>query len=113
MGFTLIPQWHQVQASISQSSPLPTPQLIQQGRELYQAEQYTQAVDVWRAALKAETNILSQAMLLNYLSLAYQELGQWQQANETINSSLNLIQQSKQTTPQAKLILLILKEVGS
>ncbi|BAB73355.1 CHAT domain-containing protein [Anabaena sp. FACHB-709] len=105
MGFTLIPQWHQVQASISQSSPLPTPQLIQQGRELYQAEQYTQAVDVWRAALKAETNILSQAMLLNYLSLAYQELGQWQQANETINSSLNLIQQSKQTTPQAKLIL--------
>ncbi|MBG1245260.1 CHAT domain-containing protein [Nostoc sp. NZL] len=79
--------------------------LIQQGRELYQAERYAEAVNIWRSALKAEKNLSSQAMVLNYLSLAYQQLGQWQQATKTISSSLNLIQNSKQTTAQTKLIL--------
>ncbi|MCF2148677.1 CHAT domain-containing protein [Desmonostoc muscorum LEGE 12446] len=79
--------------------------LIQQARELYEAQRYAEAINIWQLALKAEKNPSSQAMVLNYLSLAYQQLGQWQQANETINSSLNLIQNSQQTTPQAKLIL--------
>nr|MDZ8063034.1 CHAT domain-containing protein [Nostoc sp. EkiNYC01] len=79
--------------------------LIQQGRELYQAQRYAEAINIWQLALKAETNPSSQATVLNYLSLAYQQLGQWQQANETINSSLNLIQNLQQTTPQTKLIL--------
>ncbi|MHC5747256.1 MAG: CHAT domain-containing protein [Nostoc sp.] len=79
--------------------------LIQQGRELYQAQRYAEAIKIWQLALKAEKNPSSQAMVLNYLSLAYQQLGQWQQATQTINSSLNLIQNSQQTTPQAKLIL--------
>ncbi|MEJ1930113.1 CHAT domain-containing protein [Nostoc sp. NIES-2111] len=99
MSLTLILQWHQVQASST-----PHSQLIQQGRELYQAQRYTEAVNIWQTALKAETNVLSQAMVLNYLSLAYQELGQWQQANQTINSSLDLIRKSTQIKP-AKLIL--------
>ncbi|MBL1198652.1 MAG: CHAT domain-containing protein [Nostoc sp. GBBB01] len=79
--------------------------LIQQGRELYQAQRYAEAINIWQLALKAETNSSSQATVLNYLSLAYQQLGQWQQANETISSSLNLIQNLQQTTPEAKLIL--------
>src|SRR5690242_4483890 len=45
--------------------------LIQQGRELYQAQRYAEAVNIWQLALKAENNPLSQAMVLNYLSLAY------------------------------------------
>lgn len=99
VSLTLILQWHQVQASST-----PHSQLIQQGRELYQAQRYTEAVNIWQTALKAETNVLSQAMVLNYLSLAYQELGQWQQANQTINSSLDLIRKSAEIKP-AKLIL--------
>ncbi|BAT54527.1 hypothetical protein NOS3756_34980 [Nostoc sp. NIES-3756] len=99
VSLTLILQWHQVQASSTLHS-----QLIQQGRELYQAQRYTEAVNIWQTALKAETNVLSQAMVLNYLSLAYQELGQWQQANQTINSSLDLIRKSAEIKP-AKLIL--------
>ncbi|BAY79269.1 hypothetical protein NIES25_57530 (plasmid) [Nostoc linckia NIES-25] len=79
--------------------------LIQQGRELYQAQRYAEAVNIWQLALKAENNPSSQAMVLNYLSLAYQQLGNWQQASETISSSLNLIQNSQQATPQTKLIL--------
>ncbi|BCL39065.1 CHAT domain-containing protein [Nostoc sp. MS1] len=99
VSLTLILQWHVVQAS-----PTPHSQLIQQGKELYQEQRYIEAVNIWQAALKAETDVLSQAMVLNYLSLAYQELGQWQQANQTINSSLDLIRKSTQTKP-AKLIL--------
>ncbi|MBX9259246.1 CHAT domain-containing protein [Desmonostoc muscorum CCALA 125] len=79
--------------------------LIQQARELYEAQRYAEAINIWQLALKAEKNPSSQAMVLNYLSLAYQQLGQWQQASDTINSSLNLIQNSQQTTPQVKLIL--------
>jgi CHAT domain-containing protein/Tfp pilus assembly protein PilF len=75
--------------------------LIHQGRELYQAQRYAEAINIWQLALKAEKNPSSQAMVLNYLSLAYQQLGQWQQATQTINSSLNLIRNS----PQTKLIL--------
>ncbi len=73
--------------------------LIQQGRELYQAQRYVEAINIWQLVLKAETNSSSQATVLNYLSLAYQQLGQWQQANETISSSLNLIQNLQQPTP--------------
>ncbi len=73
--------------------------LIQQGRELYQAQRYTEAINIWQLALKAAKNPSSQAMVLNYLSLAYQQLGQWQQASETISSSLNLIQNLQEPTP--------------
>ncbi|MBD2365287.1 CHAT domain-containing protein [Anabaena minutissima FACHB-250] len=111
MSLTFSLGWHQVQASTAQTSPsIPpfnselTTQLIQQGRELYQGQRYTEAVNIWRSALPAEKNILSQAMILNYLCLAYQELGQWQQATETIDSSLDLIRKSTQTIQPAKLI---------
>jgi len=78
--------------------------LIQQARKLYQVQRYAEAVNIWQLALKGEKNPLSKAMVLNYLSLAYQQLGQWQQASETISSSLNLIQNFQQATPQTKLI---------
>ncbi|MBD2197339.1 MULTISPECIES: CHAT domain-containing protein [Calothrix] len=79
--------------------------LIQQGRELYQKEKYAEAIKIWELALKAENNLLSQAMVLNYLSLAYQQLGQWQQAKQAITASLKLLGNAKPTTSQAQLIL--------
>ncbi|RCJ42070.1 hypothetical protein A6770_35275 [Nostoc minutum NIES-26] len=79
--------------------------LIQQGKELYQAERFAEAATIWQQALKApQENPLVEAMVLNYLSLAYQQLGQWQQATQAITSSLKLTQNSKSTTQQAKLI---------
>ncbi|MBW4672601.1 MAG: CHAT domain-containing protein [Desmonostoc geniculatum HA4340-LM1] len=109
-SFTLMVELRQVMASsvqplVSQEKIAEKSNLIQQGRELYQAQRYAEAINIWQLALKAETNSSSQATVLNYLSLAYQQLGQWQQANETISSSLNLIQNLQQTTPQTKLIL--------
>ncbi len=59
-----------------------------------------EAIAIWQQALnqeKAQGNQLTQAMLLNHLSLAYQQLGQWQQAETAIASSIKLLQ-SNQTT---------------
>ena len=72
-----------------------TSQLVQQGRELYQAERFSEAATVWRQAAEVyqtQNDELNQAMLLSYLSLAYQQLGQLPQANEAITSSLKLLQ---------------------
>ncbi|MGF1981239.1 MAG: CHAT domain-containing protein [Nostoc sp. CmiSLP01] len=108
-NLTLILELRQVIASsvqplVSKEKIAEKSNLIQQGRELYQAQRYAEAINIWDLALKAESNPSSQAMVLNYLSLAYQQLGQWQQASQTISSSLNLIQNFQQTTPQTKLI---------
>ncbi|AFZ55784.1 CHAT domain-containing protein [Anabaena cylindrica FACHB-243] len=116
ISLTLILEFRTVTAAtvppFSPSSPTVQAQelsnLIQQGRELYQTERYTEAVNIWQLALKAEknqNNLSSQAMVLNYLSLAYQKLGQWQQAKKAITSSFQILGNFKQTTPQTELIL--------
>ncbi len=69
-------------------------QLVQQGRKLYAAEQFSQAATVWQQAAQdyqAQENVLNQAMVLSNLSLAYQQLGQWEQASIAIAQSLNLL----------------------
>ncbi|QLE54354.1 CHAT domain-containing protein [Nostoc sp. TCL26-01] len=102
-SLTLIQESTQIQAS--PPTPSTTTQLIQQGKQLYQAERFAEAINTWQLALKAEPQELSQAMVLNYLSLAYQQLGQWQQATAAITSSLQLTQNLQNPTPSAKLIL--------
>lgn len=69
--------------------------LVQQGKAFYGAEQYTEAVQVLQqaaASFKANKDELGQAMTLSNLSLAYQQLGQWQQAQSAIAQSLVLLQ---------------------
>ncbi|MBD2310056.1 hypothetical protein H6G17_32210 [Chroococcidiopsis sp. FACHB-1243] len=72
-----------------------TQNLVQQGRSFYDAGQFAQAVKVLQqatAAFKANENELEQAMALSNLSLAYQQLGQWTQAESAIASSLGLLE---------------------
>lgn len=66
------------------------PSLLQEGIQLYQAEQYAAAIDVWKRALSTNAN-LDQALILSNLSLAYQHVGQWSAANESISQSLSLL----------------------
>lgn len=69
--------------------------LEQQGRTLYDAEQFSEAVRLWQQAVdafKAQGDELSVAMTLSNLSLAYQQLGQWQEAEEASTKSLNLLE---------------------
>ncbi|HEY9669283.1 MAG TPA: CHAT domain-containing protein [Coleofasciculaceae cyanobacterium] len=72
-----------------------TSQLVEQGRQLYQAEKFSDAAGIWRqaaAVYQTQKDELNQAMLLSYLSLAYQQLGQLPEASEAITSSLKLLQ---------------------
>jgi len=75
---------------MAQHPQFPTaPQLTQleQGLTLYKAGRFAAAAQLWRQAAEdyqAQGDRLNQARSLNYLSLAYQDLGQWSEAEKTI-----------------------------
>lgn len=76
-------------------APLPLPSLVQQGREFYEAGQFSDAVTIWQQAAQAyqaQGSLLNKAGVLSNLSLAYQQLGQWSQATQAIAESLRLLQ---------------------
>ena len=81
------------QEEVVQPSSAPG-ELLQQGKELYKTGQFFAAANLWQQSAQSygeEGAILNQAQALNYLSLAYQELGQWEQAKTTIETSLKLL----------------------
>lgn len=86
-------------SSLSIAQSLPNPQsLIEQGKTLYNQGKFSQAVAVLKQALvvfQKEGNVLEQAMTLSNLSLAYQQLGLWKEAEQAISESLNLLQYSQ------------------
>ncbi|MFB8792156.1 MAG: CHAT domain-containing protein [Potamolinea sp.] len=68
--------------------------LLQQGIELYEAQRFSEATEVWQQGNKAfvtQGDPLNQALLLRYLSLAYQHLGQWTEAQRSLSQSLKLL----------------------
>ncbi|MEB3357348.1 MAG: CHAT domain-containing protein [Synechococcales bacterium] len=70
------------------------PSQLQQGRVEYEAARFAPAIAHWQAALAAFTqqqNSLYQALAWSNLSLAYQQLGQWQSAEAAIATSLALL----------------------
>ncbi len=74
--------------------------LLQQGIKLYEAEQFSQAIGVWQQVASAFLNQgdrLNQALVLRYLSLAYQHLGQWEKAQGVLGESLKLLDNQKGT----------------
>ena len=69
-------------------------QLLEQGTQRYEAGQFQAASELWQQAVQtyqAQDDRLNQALSLSYLSLGHQALGHWQQAKQTINSSLTLL----------------------
>ncbi|AFZ21767.1 CHAT domain-containing protein [Allocoleopsis franciscana] len=79
--------------SIEQHTTHASTQLAQ-GITLYEAGQIADAAAVWQQAAQdyeVKGDRLNQALSLNYLSLAYQDLGQWQKAQSSISQSLELI----------------------
>jgi CHAT domain-containing protein len=91
----LPPITQQASVATETSSKLDTESLILQGKTNYEAGKYSQAVSFWKQACRQyelQGNLLAQALSLSYLSLAHQELGQWQQAEKYINQSLDLLQ---------------------
>ena len=68
---------------------------LKQGKTLYEMGRFSEAAGVWRQAVKhyqVQGKTLNQALSLSYLSLAYQDLGDWEQAAAAIAHSLDLLQ---------------------
>ena len=86
---------HQVILSESSNSLVQIPETLdffKQGKNYYQSGNLSQAVEVWKKALseyKKQGNVISEIQTLNYLALAYQDLGQLREAEDAISKSLN------------------------
>ncbi len=81
--------------SISQPETRDVSQLVSQGKESYQSGKFLEAIKVWQEAadiLSTQGDRLNQGMVLSNLALAYQKLGQWEEANRQISASLTLLQ---------------------
>ncbi|MEH1930552.1 CHAT domain-containing protein [Nostoc sp.] len=87
-------------ASLGVSIQNPTAQtqdLLQQGKMLYEAGQFAEAVKVLQQAVKiynSQGNELRQAVALSNLALAYQKLGNLTPAQQAIIDSLKLLEKS-------------------
>ncbi|MEH2444175.1 CHAT domain-containing protein [Nostoc sp.] len=89
-----------VLASTSQAS-----NWLEQGRNLYRSGRFAEAVTIWETAAQqyhTQGDRLNEALSLSYLSLAQQELNQWDAASQSIEQSLKLLQTS---IPSADAIL--------
>ena len=87
-----------------------TTSLLERGLSLHRAGNYTQAINLWRQAARdyaRQEDTLGVALTGSYLSLSYQELGQWQDAEDAITQSLNLLQ-SLEDAPQSSLYFEVL-----
>lgn len=82
------------------SGPSQTASVVEQGKRLYDMGQFTEAVKVLQQAaaeFKSSRDGLQEAMTLSNLSLAYQQLGLWAEAEEAIAQSLKLLQSQENT----------------
>jgi CHAT domain-containing protein len=73
------------------------PILLETGKTYYQAGQFSEAASAWKQAAQTyqrQDEPLKLALTLSYLSLAYQALGRWEEAETTIAQSLQLSERS-------------------
>jgi len=88
----LAPTFAHITAEKSIVQSLPDAQnLVEQGRKLYEAERFNDAVAIWQQAIsafRANGDELTQAMILGNLSLAYQQLGRWSEAEDAIRNAI-------------------------
>lgn len=105
---------------LSQINPITPPiqsaaQSIAQGRTFYAAKDYQQAIHLWRQAAQGYENqgdTLHQAQALSYLSLAYQKLHQWTDADAAITASLSLLDTVAESTERSRLYAQALNHQG-
>jgi CHAT domain-containing protein len=99
---------------VSQGIAAPN-QLVQQGREHYEAGQFAAAAQVWQQAAQAsqsQGDSLNQAMVLSNLALAHQQLGQWTEAKKAIATSLELLQSEPETLDRRRIFAQALNTQG-
>jgi tetratricopeptide (TPR) repeat protein len=86
---------HSVAQAVTQQVSQAEPQTLeQQGKAFYDTGRFTEAVAALQQAVQAyqmQGGSVPQAIALTNLALTYHQLGDWTQANDAINSSLNLL----------------------
>lgn len=110
--FSVVP----AQPSSSQLSELPLEELEQQGRQLYREGQFLAAIARWQQVAQtyaARADQLGQASALSNLSLAYQKLGEWEDAEATVTTSLSLSAAQPSTAEQQRVTAQALIARGS
>lgn len=87
----------------------PRLELIETGKNLFTEQQFAAAAEVWQAAADqydaGEKSQFQKAVALNYVALAYQELEQWIQANQSIAESLQILSSLEPIAPPRTPIL--------
>ena len=93
-----------------------TPQeLIRQGRDYYKAGEFEEAARVLQeaaAAYQEQGNPVGESRALSYLSLAYRQLGYWEEAEAKIAASLQQLPAEEGTTSQRRARALALNAQG-
>jgi CHAT domain-containing protein len=72
---------------------------LQEGMNYYQMGRFNEAASFWQQArsnYQQKKDSVGEAVSLNYLSLAEQKLGQWQEANRAIEASLKILKDRSQ-----------------
>ncbi|MBW4499438.1 MAG: CHAT domain-containing protein [Scytonema hyalinum WJT4-NPBG1] len=84
-----------------------TQDLVQQGKKLYEAGQFTLAVKALQQAaadFRTHGDSLREPMTLSNLSLAFQQLGLWDRAEKAIAQSLNLLKNLNNSQERSKIL---------
>lgn len=83
----------------------PAINLVKQGKQYYDSGKYSQAVEKLQQAAQTYENIgnlINQAQVYNWMSLAYQQLGKWDLGRDTINKSLSLLDAAPKDNQQVR-----------
>ncbi|AFZ34186.1 Tetratricopeptide TPR_1 repeat-containing protein [Stanieria cyanosphaera PCC 7437] len=117
---TNLPMIAQTLASYEQSqiatNASQTAIIEQQGKNYYTQGQWHKAIALWQQVVRSyasQEDFISQGRVLSNLALAYQQLGKWQQAQQSIKASFQLLKQiSDNSTQKQRLIAQILNNQG-
>jgi CHAT domain-containing protein len=96
-----------IAAQVTVLSPTEAIQIVKQGKEYYQAGQFEEAATYWQQAVEsfaAQGDTLNQAMALSNLSLTVQQLGKWEEAEQSITASLSLLKTQTKTPEQQRIL---------
>lgn len=91
-------------------------QLLQQGKQLYEAGSFFEAAALWEKAAKeyeTQGDFINLALSLNYLASAYQELGEWERSRIAIEKSIKLLEKQKNDSKGLGILAQSLNNMGS
>lgn len=98
LGIHSLPQVRAVPGSQTEALTL-----VQRGKQHYDAGQFASAASLWQQAARSSAlggQLVQQAQILSWMSLAQQKLGHWSEAEAAIDASLSLLDRLPQENPR-------------